>query len=450
MRTNSSKENIEKNIGKVQSKLKAIDIEEISKESGFTRRERKISSKGLIVGYILMFFGSQSKTFETWAEKIALYLKTSISKQAVFKKIANKNYEEFLKNVVFKLISYKASKSFNKPKAFTGEIYTQDSTCLTLDASLAKDYPGNKTSNEQKSQAQMKIDVIFGILREGVKKITIGSFRQNDQSRAYEILKVAKAGDIILRDLGYSVLKAFKEMAELGIYFVSLLNSTIKLYEVEDQKEINLLKLLRGKEVLDKDVIVGKDKVFQARLICKKLENSQIEKKKRHAEKENKKHKRVNHTKEYFELLEWEIIITNLPRESFSVIEVLELYRLRWRIEIIFKCWKSFFKITDVIKFQSKTKVNCYIYMVLIYIVLFQSDFYLYFEDLAFSSTGEINISIMKYSKFINDNIEFFILSEILDNDFLAYFSKLVLYYCKYDKRTDRINYGLQLKFLLS
>jgi hypothetical protein len=38
---------------------------------------------------------------------------------------------------------------------------------------------------------------------------------------------------------------------------------------------------------------------------------------------------------------EWVILITSLDRESFSTSEVLDLYRLRWRIELAFKRLKS-------------------------------------------------------------------------------------------------------------
>lgn len=40
-------------------------------------------------------------------------------------------------------------------------------------------------------------------------------------------------------------------------------------------------------------------------------------------------------------LMSWTVFITNLPGEKFGFDKLLELYGLRWRIENIFKTWKS-------------------------------------------------------------------------------------------------------------
>lgn len=38
---------------------------------------------------------------------------------------------------------------------------------------------------------------------------------------------------------------------------------------------------------------------------------------------------------------EWMILVTSLPKETFSLQDISALYRLRWRIEIAFKHLKS-------------------------------------------------------------------------------------------------------------
>jgi len=45
-------------------------------------------------------------------------------------------------------------------------------------------------------------------------------------------------------------------------------------------------------------------------------------------------------SKAVLELMGWTIFITNL-REEVSFEVLLEIYGLRWRIEVIFKAWKS-------------------------------------------------------------------------------------------------------------
>ena len=38
----------------------------------------------------------------------------------------------------------------------------------------------------------------------------------------------------------------------------------------------------------------------------------------------------------------YQYLMTNLPRDEFSVAQVLDAYRLRWQIELLFKEWKSY------------------------------------------------------------------------------------------------------------
>ena len=46
-------------------------------------------------------------------------------------------------------------------------------------------------------------------------------------------------------------------------------------------------------------------------------------------------------SREYLELQEWTIFVTNCPPESLTWKEVVVLYRARWQIELLFKLWKS-------------------------------------------------------------------------------------------------------------
>jgi IS4 transposase len=44
---------------------------------------------------------------------------------------------------------------------------------------------------------------------------------------------------------------------------------------------------------------------------------------------------------QYLELLGWSIYITTITKEIADSTKIYKLYRLRWRIEIIFKAWKG-------------------------------------------------------------------------------------------------------------
>jgi len=37
----------------------------------------------------------------------------------------------------------------------------------------------------------------------------------------------------------------------------------------------------------------------------------------------------------------YQYLITDLPRETFTSIQIINIYHLRWQIELVFKEWKS-------------------------------------------------------------------------------------------------------------
>ena len=43
--------------------------------------------------------------------------------------------------------------------------------------------------------------------------------------------------------------------------------------------------------------------------------------------------KRLNHSEDYYALLSWTLLLTNLPAASLPVEQMLALYALRWRID---------------------------------------------------------------------------------------------------------------------
>ena len=72
---------------------------------------------------------------------------------------------------------------------------------------------------------------------------------------------------------------------------------------------------------------------------------------------------------EYLASLSWSIYLTTITDQSFDYIFIYKAYSLRWRIEIIFKCWKSnmgFNKIHNVSKTQLKILLLAQFIMIII------------------------------------------------------------------------------------
>jgi hypothetical protein len=68
-------------------------------------------------------------------------------------------------------------------------------------------------------------------------------------------------------------------------------------------------------------------------------------------------------------LLKYSISITNIPTDKISAQEIMSIYRARWRIEIIFKQWKSCLRL-DIFKGFNKDRFHCFMYGRLIMAIL--------------------------------------------------------------------------------
>jgi hypothetical protein len=315
-----------------------------------------------------------------------------------------------------------------------------------LNEKLNKYFSGKSNGKRNKVKGVLKIQAIYNITKGIFSGFKITSYRKNDQSMSSEILKVARAGDLVVRDLGYFAIRIFQKMVNKGIYYISRLRYQVNVYD-RTGKEIDLLKIFKGKEIVDIDVLVGMEEKVEMRLVAVKLDPKLASERKRKAR--NNRDKRTNHSKRYYKLLGWNIFITNVDRNILTAQNIKEVYSIRWQIEIIFKCWKSYFRVIDIPqKNANKIRVESYIYCMLIFITLFQADYYRHYETLM-DEQKERYISLMKFSQFMVSSISLMLISRIVKfkNDTLL-FDKFIKYYCFYESRNGKKNLCQKINLL--
>ena len=59
------------------------------------------------------------------------------------------------------------------------------------------------------------------------------------------------------------------------------------------------------------------------------------------------------HTEKYLKLQNWTLLVTNVAESSASMVQLYELYALRWRIENIFKLAKSETRLEQLLEHRS-------------------------------------------------------------------------------------------------
>ena len=138
--------------------------------------------------------------------------------------------------------------------------------------------------------------------------------------------------------------------------------------------------------------------------------------------------------------MSWTIFITTIPAEMASFKKILDIYSLRWRIEIIFKAWKShaaFGKVHNVSEIQLRILLMARLIMVVVF------THYVYYPYASIiRSKFKREISLLKLFRFITNNlerVELLLFSECNKNRNVA--ETNLLKYCTYDKRA-RLNFN--------
>lgn len=432
----------------IEQKLDEIPLEKLSRESEFSKRQpKKITAKDFLLGFILMVHNVGNKSYRNWAIKIGMLINDKVSKQALWKKM-HTGQIVFLKKVLSVLIEKSFDKGqqgydFNAKLKGFNNVILEDSTHIQLDGKLHQEYPGNGNQHKSTNKAILKIQTAYNLTSNRFIRFDVASFRENDQGYSRKIVQIVKKGDLIIRDLGYFVLKSFKSLNKEGIYFISRLRKGVNIFSKKDENVIDLTKMLKKRGELDIEVFLGAKEKLPVRLIALPVEEKTAAQRRRKA-KANRD-KRCCPTKNHLYLLGWELFITNVEKERLNPSDIAKLYFIRWRIEIIFKSWKSCFRITDIPKDTNRTRVESYIYCMLIFITLSQVHFYNYCLIKTRINPQKLRtrgISLIRVMQYLINNLSLIIQSNLNRNlKEESFIIDHISYYCLYESRYDRVNF---------
>jgi hypothetical protein len=386
----------------------------------------------------IMMLGENS--YLAWARELSKVIGTKISKQAIFYRM-NEAWLKTVKSLVGKVILQQANKQ-GKPGLFIGfiNVWIQDSTCIHLPVALIEKFTGGVANGKQNATA--KLNVIVNAISGLCPVMEWCSFTDSEQSLCSNIMSIASAGDLVIRDLGYFVLSEFTKMTDAGIFFLSRWKNKVTLHDNQSGKQIDMLKLFKGKNHIDIPVLCGRDERAKVRLVAIKLPPEQAAERKRKAKKDGKK--KTNHNKEFYALLDYVIFITNVKETTWNYKEVATAYRIRWNIEILFKSWKSGLKVERMIpEAQTHTiRVESILYLLLLYISWFQLLVYAPFFRL-FHEKGKY-LSIIKAAKWMITNTDRWMSGKVTLG-----MEREILYFCCYESRL-RINTTQRLELFFN
>jgi hypothetical protein len=130
----------------------------------------------------------------------------------------------------------------------------------------------------------------------------------------------------------------FAQIADLGVFFISRFRHGINLYDPQTGQPLPLARVLRQQGHFDGRVLVGEQKRL-FRLVASPVPEETASQR-RHRAKTNRDQRSPAGTEHLF-LLGWNIFLTNVPHAVWPAKVIAQVCRPRWRIEMMFKSWKS-------------------------------------------------------------------------------------------------------------
>lgn len=393
------------------------------------RKSRKCTIVDILLGYWQLASMKQF-SFDNWAIQISSITGKTISGQAVWKRITPEIIL-FLKELLNKSFRQKCDTLIDS-KIFCSfeNVFIQDATHFSLPRILSQAFPGSYSRYGDCATA--KIQAIYNLKKGFFSDLNLCSFRDTDQKDSSRFVKALSKGDLIIRDLGYFVLNTFNEIEERQAFYLSRVRYGVSIFDLKTGKKLDLHKSLKQKKRLDVYVSVGLKHKVKCRLVAIPLSDDIVNQKRRKAK--NNRSKSANHSKEYMHLLGYALYITNVPNEVWTPDDIVQAYKSRWYIEILFKGWKSNLKMQVNIpeKYMTKQRAEFFFYASLLMVNLLVMP--IFSKVQLHSLSARNNISIMKLCAFLNQNIQLIIQS--FDNNML----NKIKYYCIYESRKNRIN----------
>lgn len=310
-------------------------------------------------------------------------------------------------------------------------ILVQDSTVIQLPLGLFPFFSGVK--NATTSVCNARIQGVYDLLSKKFIGFSVDPYSRNDLLATMDI--AVEPGDLILRDRGYFTVASAAEHQKTGADSIYRYKHKTTLSEPASGATIDLLECLTRDGTADMQVSVGPEKTLTLRLVAVPVPEEVANLRRMKAKKQMKGHAP---SQNLLALMSWNIFLTTLNGEAFPFKKILQLYGLRWRIENIFKTWKShlsFAKLHNVSVKQLRVLLTARLIM----IVILHQRLYLPLACAVTTKTGK-QLSLMKFMRHLSKNLIDIISMVTASSPCTAKLMAFLERHCTYDKR-KRANY---------
>ena len=245
-----------------------------------------------------------------------------------------------------------------------------DSSKFTLPGRFMEDYPGFGNFG---ISSIMNIQYSFDLKHGNWENLELTKATQNDQSHSKKTLDQICKDELHIRDLAFVTREYLARIIKEEAFFLNRPHPQVKFVQCSSGETIDWVKLYQKKRGSDSPfetmvtIGTGKDAI-NCRLIAFPVPEHVWTERIRKAQQKAKTQKR-GITNEYKVRCKFSIFITNTTKEMLDAAAVIQLYRLRWQIELVFKTWKSLLDVHKI-KAVKKDRLECQLIAKFIWILL--------------------------------------------------------------------------------
>lgn len=302
-------------------------MDRIGKRTGFCKRLRTVTPYRLVLSMVSLFSCTRVETLADIHRGFTALFGKEVSYKPFHNQLAKAEFPKMMRDVacdmlrklMVKTLRIKRGSPFSEFK----EIVIQDGSSFAVKDNLSKIFPGRFTTI---SPAAVELHVTMNLLEGNAERVTLTADTEGERAHLPDASEMR--GKLLLADRGYFSLEYIGELSQEDAGFIIRAKSSINPHILNAfTPNMKRLKKFQGKHLkgagsLPKLQPVDMDIEWNTPDGCSiecRLISSWNPK-----------------TKEY------NFFTTNLPRERYSVADILRAYRLRWQIELLFKEWKSY------------------------------------------------------------------------------------------------------------
>jgi hypothetical protein len=329
-----------------------------------SQRQRKMSVEQLVQTLVIGCLETEAVSLRLWSE-VAADLGCTISASSLDERLTGRVVmllHEVLQSSIQRQVNVSRLPIVQLQQFSRMILY--DSTAITLPPILKETFHASR----QTGMGHMKVQVGYDYLNAQLQCLSVHEGIEPDQHDA-GLLAQAVANALLIFDLGYFDQHDLKFINDRGAYFVTRYQSQTGLYDRETDVAIDLLEQLQQTtaDCFEGTYHLGRAAKSKTRIVARRVTVAAATE---HRRQVKRRAQREGYTPSQRSLClcDWEIIITNLP-DDWTAQQVLDLYRVRWQIELIFKAWKSHLDLTAFGYWRAE-RVLCQLYATLIGAVL--------------------------------------------------------------------------------